>query len=118
MEGGEIFAVRDFMLHLALRDDGGLEFQGLGERTHPGFEKAYPFLSKVLCEEPEPMDEHMRAAAGRERKRIAGRRKRSSTDIGRRVQAQLDAPAILVDRLVEETAKNRLKEFKPAGKPH
>ena len=115
-ETAEVFAIRDFMLHLALRDDGILEFEGLGELARESFAKAYPFLTQALQQEKGPKT--IRYAVKRERTRVVERHKDASSDMARQVQKQLGAPAALADALVEQIAKERLKDFKPRGKPH
>ena len=39
------------------------------------------------------------------------------TQVGRDIKKQLDAPTALVNEIVREQAKKRLKNFKPRGKP-
>ena len=115
-ESGEIFTIEDFMIHLVLRDDGTFGVEGFGEQTQSSIKRAYPFLIKAL--EEERSDEQVRRAVGRERRRVRGHRNQASTDIGRRLQDEMDSPSVLVDKLVEQVAKKRLKEFKPKGAPH
>ena len=115
-ESGEVFAIQDFMLHLVLRDDGTFEVEGFGEQTQSSIKRAYPFLIKAF--EEERSDEQIRRAVDRERKRVRGHRKQPTTEIGRRLQDEMDSPSVLVDKLVDEVAKKRLKEFKPKGAPH
>ena len=115
-EAAELFAIPDFALHLALRDDGNLELEGLGELAQGSFAKAYPFLAEALQQEKGP--KAIRNAVKRERARVVERHKEASTDMARRIQKQLGAPAALVDALVERIADEHLKDFKPRGKPH
>ena len=116
-ESAQLFAVPNFMLHLALKDDGDLEFQAFGELTQASIEKAYPFLSEARQQEMEPTEQQIHDAVEQERTRILRHHQQASTDIARRVQEQMDAPAVLLDKMVEQIAGARLKDFKPKGKP-
>ena len=117
-ETADFFPVPEFMLHLRLQDDGRLSFQGFGEVTESDImTKAYPVL-ETLAEFPEPSASSVRQAVRKERKRLEGREgAEPETLIGRDIKRKLDAPTLLVNKIVREQAKKRLKNFKPKGKP-
>lgn len=116
-ETSDIFPAPKFMLHLRLGDDGRLSFQGFGEVTESDImPKAYPVL-ETLAEFPEPSASRVRQAVRKERKRLEGRKgAEPETLIGRDIKRKLDAPTLLVNKIVREQAKERLKNFKPNGK--
>ena len=118
-ETSDIFPAPEFMLHLRLGDDGRLRFEGFGEVTESDImPKAYPVL-ETLTEFPKPSASSIRQAVRKERKRLEGRKgDEPETLIGKDVKKKLDAPAVLVNKMVREQAKKSLTNFKPKGKPH
>ena len=118
-ETSDVFTVAEFMLHLRLEDNGKFSFQSFGEVAH--FEimtEAYPLL-EALVEFARPSTSQVRQAVREERKRLKGREvEEPETQVGREIKKQLDAPTALVNEIVREQAKKRLKNFKPRGKPH
>jgi len=73
---------------------------------------------ETLAEFPEPSASSVRQAVRKERKRLEGRKgAEPETLIGRDIKRKLDAPTLLVNKIVREQAKKRLKNFKPKGKP-
>jgi hypothetical protein len=118
-ETSDIFTVPEFMLHLRLEDNGKFSFESFGEVAH--FEimtEAYPLL-EALLEFAKPSTAQVRQAVREERKRLKGREvKEPETRAGREIKKQLDAPTALINEIVQEQAKRRLKNFKPGGKPH
>ncbi len=117
-ETSDIFPAPEFMLHLRLEDDGQLSFQGFGEVTECEIlPKAYPVL-ETLAEFPKPSASSVREAVRKERKRLEGRKgEEPETLIGKNIKRKLDAPTALVNKIVREQAKKRLRNFKPKGKP-
>jgi hypothetical protein len=117
-ETSYIFTVAEFMLHLQLEDNGKLSFQSFGEVAH--FEimtEAYPLL-EALVEFARPSTSQLRQAVREERRRLKGGEvEEPETQVGREIKKQLDAPTVLMNEIVREQAKKRLKNFKPRGKP-
>lgn len=118
-ETSDIFTVAEFMLHLRLEDNGKFSFQSFGEVAH--FEimtEAYPLL-EALVELAKPSASQVRTAVQEERKRLKERKvKEPQTQLGREIKRQLDAPTVLVNGILRQQAKKRLRNFKPTGKPH
>jgi len=118
-ETSDIFTVAEFMLHLRLEDNGKFSFQSFGEVAH--FEimtEAYPLL-EALVELAKPSASQVRQAVQEERNRLKERRvKEPQTQLGREIKRQLDAPTVLVNGILRQQAKKRLRNFKPTGKPH
>ena len=55
-----------------------------------------------------------------ERNRIAGAHPHTAaprTELGRDVKKQMDAPTVLLDRIVRHVATTKLKQFRGRGKP-
>ena len=56
-EGCPLFVVKDFMVHLRLKDEGKLELEEIGEETyHQIMEKAYPVLGSLPLHHRDPFD--------------------------------------------------------------
>jgi hypothetical protein len=119
----------DCMFDFRLADDGGFELVEVGECTRDGvIEKCYPELNKALAaiELDEAEQDYsaegytrIRAAVELERKRLQESQpppKEAETGIGREIQAQTDAPSVVVDRIVREAASKRLKTKEGEGK--
>ena len=128
-EGSELTAIRDFMVHFELTDEGKLQFQSFGELAESAiFEKAYPLLEDLLhsdrlSDAAEPTERDLaliRATVAKERKRLQGKKRRrlAQTEIGRRIAKEMDAPAALMDNIVRQVAEETLKNFHPRRKPH
>jgi hypothetical protein len=128
-EGSLVTAIRDFMVHFELTPEGKLQFQSFGEAVEQTIrEKAYPVLDDLLHSDklsgedgPTARDlELIGAAVAKERERLPGKnwRRLAQTEVGRRVAAEMDAPASLVDHMVRQVAGERLKDFRPRGKTH
>ena len=118
-EASYIFKVEEFMLHLRLEDSGKLAFESFGEVSH--FEimtEAYPLLEN-LVQFAKPSASQVRKAVQEERKRLKERAvEEPQTRVGRDIKRQLDAPTVLVDEIVGQEAKKRLRNFKQKGRPH
>ena len=117
-ETSDIFTVAEFMLHLRLEDNGKFSFQSFGEVAHFAImTEAYPLLL-ALVEFATPSTTQVRQAVREERMRLKAREvEEPETQVGREIKKQLDAPTALVNEIVREQAKKRLKNFKPRGKP-
>lgn len=130
-EGMPITVVRDFMVHFHLTDDGTLELEGFGEALEEAVWNVYPKLEKTIdrlydsnpsFQRSGPHTEEekkiIRRAVSAERKR-AKRRKAPvpQTLKGREIKEQMDAPTVLIEKYVNMAAKEKLRRFKPKGKP-
>ncbi len=114
-EGSLVTAIRDFMVHFELTPEGKLQFQSFGEAVEQTVrEKAYPAIDALLHsdklsgeEEGTPCDlELIGAAVATERQHLQGKNphRLAQTEDGRRVAAEMDAPAALVDHMVRQMA--------------
>lgn len=121
----DLFQLRDFMVDFTLKDDGGLRLSDFGES---GFgevaiqeimDKAYPELEKILMSDELEKLEHsspeyqaaIRKAVEVERNRLERRTKNAKepkTELGKHIQKQIDAPAVMVDRIFEQVGKEVL----------
>ena len=119
----------DCMFDFRLCDDGGFELVDVGECTRDAvIEKCYPELNKAFdgVEWNEDGSDfsaegyrQIRAAVELERARLQGSQpapKQADTGIGREIQKQTDAPSVVVNRIVREAAKRRLKTKEGEGK--
>jgi hypothetical protein len=96
----------------------------LGEGTYDQImRKAFPELEKtILSDQLDSLKERskeykaaIRSAVELERKRLWGKKrkvKQAKTELGKRLQKELGAAAVVVDRAVERRAKEILKNFK------
>jgi hypothetical protein len=128
-ELAELGQIQNFMVDFGLTDDGELELQAFGERALEDiWERAYPVLSQTRLEaardgadEPTPSGkEKIREAVRAERQRLDGKRKRklANTELGKSLQNQLGAPAILVNRYVKQAATEMLKKTPTIRRKH
>jgi hypothetical protein len=119
----------DCTIDFRLADDGQFELVDVGECTHENvIEKCYPELNKAFAAvewDEEGLDysaegyRQIRAAVELERTRQRGDQppsKEAETGIGREIQRQTDAPSGVVDRIVREAAKKRLKSKEGEGR--
>ena len=108
--------VANAQVHFALGDDGQLVLEGFGEETAQEiFEFCYPVLNEAMA-----AGEDVVTAVQIERDREKDDRPQPevpATDLGRRTKADLDMPTTLINRMVSEAAKRRLRSFKPPRKP-
>ncbi len=127
-EGCPLSVVRDFMVHFYLDDDGSFELDGFGEVTEKTIWKDYPILDETLGQIYEetkdgPLTpEYMRVigeAVSKERERVKAKTmKQPSTHLGQEIKKAMDAPTSIIDQQIKKTAMEKLKEFKPKGKPN
>jgi len=128
-DGSELTAIRDFMVHFELTPEGKLQFHSFGELAADAiFKKAYPLLNELfqsdkLSEQADPTArdaELIKATVEKECQRLQGkkRRKLPQTEIGRRVAAEMDVPASMMDGIVDRITREKLKKFRSSGKPH
>jgi len=132
-EGCPITELRTFQLHFALTDRGELVLEGFGEGTREEiFSFAYPRLDKALQDaygeeghdSYESLPPSRRAAIANAVEEERGRTEfdetqmtEPQTELGRDVKNQTDMPTVLVDRLVRQVARKKLKAFKGRAKP-
>ncbi len=127
-EGCALFVVEDFMVHFRLDDDGSFEHEGFGEVTENTIWKDYPILDGTfnrIFEENEGGQltrEHMQVigeAVGKERERVKAKKmKQPATHLGQEIKKAMDVPTSMIERELKKTAMDKLKEFKPKGKPN
>jgi hypothetical protein len=126
-EGCPVKAMRDFMVHFQLTDEGkfALETLPFGEETENQIMGlGYPILDKAFLDAPtttsgytEEGEKSIRVAVRKERERISARKAREpKTLLGRRIKGMTDAPSKMIDRVVESEAAETLKKFKGKGK--
>jgi hypothetical protein len=127
-EGCALSVVEDFMVHFRLEEDGTFEHEGFGEVTENTIWKDYPILDETftrIFEENEGGQltrEHMQVIGepvGKERERVKAKKmKQPATHLGQEIQKVMDVPTSMIEREIEETAIEKLKKFKPKGKPN
>jgi len=120
--------VEDFMVHFRLEEDGTFELEGFGEETEEVIWKEYPILDKTLDHvfgevKGEPLTrEDMQVigeAVSKERERVKAKKvKQPTTYLGQEIKRVMDVPTSVIEREIEETAIEKLKKFKPKGKPN
>ena len=115
-EGCPMVELSEAQVHFALTDDGQLVLDGLGEDTEQDiFEFCYPALGEALAARKD-----VGKAVQLERDRGKGDRaepEAPATELGRRTKAELDMPTTIINRMVANAAKRRLRSFKSPGKP-
>ena len=116
-EGCPITRLGHLQIHFTLTDEGRLALEGMDEATEDEiFEFCYPELDHALA-----VGSDVASAVTRERERVhevsETPARAPATELGRRAKEQLDMPTTLVDRIVSDAAKQRLKSFKPRGNP-
>ncbi len=131
-EGCPVTRVPKLQIHLKLTDDGQVQFGELGEATEDFVWKTlYPRLgeawglvydeqaktgSQSLTEEQQ---ERIRRAVQEERERVRHKEVTEPlTGKGKDIKRMLDMPTSLVNKVVDKGGKERLKSFRPRGKPH
>jgi len=127
-EGCPLSVVEDFMVHFYLDDDGSLELDGFGEVTENTIWKEYPILDETLDRvfqevKGEPLTrEDMQVigeAVSKERERVKAKTtKQPATHLGQEIKKVMDVPTSMIEKELKKTAMEKLKEFKPKGKPN
>ena len=126
-ELAELRQIRDFMVGFRLTDDGELDFHAFGECVLDDiWERAYPVLAQTRLTAPTDDageltltgQETIREAVRAERKRLRAKRKRklADTELGKSIQREMDAPAVLVNRYVKQAASEMLKKSPTGGR--
>ncbi|MCH8820790.1 MAG: hypothetical protein IIB03_10815 [Acidobacteria bacterium] len=90
--------------------------------------KEYPILDKTLVQVFEKVQgdrltrQHMQVigkAVSQERERVKPQEvQQPDTLLGQQGDKLMDAPTSIIDRAIEKSAIEKLKEFKPKGKPN
>jgi hypothetical protein len=110
-----------------LTDDGELDFHAFCECVLDDiWERAYPVLAQTRLTAPTDDageltltgQETIREAVRAERKRLRAKRKRklADTELGKSIQREMDAPAVLVNRYVKQAASEMLKKSPTGGR--
>jgi hypothetical protein len=121
--------LNDCMFDFRLADDGRIELANIGESTEERImEACYPKLSDALATAERDESEQgfsekgrqqIREAVELERTRLWDKQpqgKAAETELGRQIQDQIDAPSVLVDRIVRRAAGKRLMSKEGEGK--
>jgi hypothetical protein len=121
--------ITDCMFDFRLGDDGQIELGDIGESTHDCImETCYPELNKAFAtaewddtglDYSEKTRKQIREAVELERTRLWDSQppvKEAETGLGREIQKQLGAASVIVNRVVREAAKKRLKSKEGEGK--
>ena len=119
----------DCMFDFRLGDDGQIELADLGESTHDCImETCYPELNKAFAAAEwdesglgysEKGRKQIREAVELERTRLWDSQppaKEAETGLGREIQKQMGAASVVVNRIVQETARKRLESKEGEGK--
>ena len=127
-EGCPLSVVEDFVVHFRLEEDGTIELEGFGEVTEEAVWKEYPILDKTLVQVIEKVKgesltrEDMQVigeAVNKERERVKPQEvQQPDTLLGQQIKNAKDAPTSIVDREIEKSTIEKLKEFNPKGKPN
>jgi hypothetical protein len=127
-EQASLSRITDCMFDFRLSDDGQIELADIGESTHDCImETCYPELGKTFASAEwdetglysEKGHEQIRKAVELERTRLWSSQppvKEAQTELGRGIQKQLGAASVVIDRVVREAAKRRLKSKEGEGK--
>jgi len=122
--------LKDFMVHFKLADDAEFVLESYGEMTFEHIMRlGYPLLDKAFLDAPtdatgmltEEGRKTIRQAVDSERERLWVQKSEHpntepKTLLGRRVQAGMDAPTKMIDRIMEKVTKEKLSAFKGKGK--
>jgi hypothetical protein len=128
-EQASLSRITDCMFDFRLGDDGQIELADIGESTHDCImETCYPELDKAFdtaewddtgLDYSEKARKQIREAVELERTRLWSNQppvREAETELGRGIQKQLGAASVVIDRIVREAAKKRLKSKEGEGK--
>jgi hypothetical protein len=128
-EQASLTRMLDCMFDFRLGDDGQIELANIGESTHDCImETCYPELNKAFAtaewdetglDHSEKGHKQIREAVESERTRLWDSQppaKEAQTGVGREIQKQIGAASVVVNRIVQEAAKQRLKSKEGEGK--
>ena len=120
-EQAKLWRMEDCMFDFRLNDEGEIVLAETGEATYEDvMEKCYPVAFEALCDADfkakggytKDSQKAIRKAVKQERDRLwknQPKPKPAATELGRKIQEQTGAPAVLVDRVVKETSKKILE---------
>lgn len=127
-EQASLSRMPDCMFDFRLGDDGQIELADIGEATHDCImETCYPELDKAFdaaewddseLDYSEKSRKQIREAVELERTRQWDSQppvKEAKTELGRQIQKRTGAASVVVDRVVREAAKRRLKSEEGEG---
>ena len=118
-EGCPITRLRGLQVHFSLTDGGELSVTGLGDDTRSDvFEFCYPLLDSVLGTDDEAA---IRDAVAKERERITVdpvTAEEPRTEIGKDLKSELGMPTTLVNKLVDQVSRKKLKTLRTPRTPH
>ncbi len=122
-EGMPLYAIKDFMVHFRLTDEGTVELEGFGESFGDHVrERVHPVLGEldVSPYDAAPEDKaRIKAAVQLERDRLkAGPAPEPDTELGKQIKAQTDMPTSFINRQIRTAAGEVLRKTKPKGKPN
>jgi hypothetical protein len=115
-EGCSLMAIKDFMAHFRLTDEGDFALESYGEVTlNQIMDLGYPVLNKTFQAE-EPAKESrkgIRLAVCVERERLLpGKIKEPKTLAGRLINAAIDMPGTMADRIGKDALQETPKDSK------
>jgi hypothetical protein len=128
-EQASLTRMADCMFDFRLRDDGEIELANVGETTQESImETCYPELGKAVVTAEEDDSglgysakglDQIRQAVELERTRLwvdQPPAKEAETALGREIQKQTGAASVLVNRIVRDAARKRLKSKEGEGR--
>jgi hypothetical protein len=127
-EQASLTLMTDCMFDFRLGEDGQIELSDIGGSTHDCIMETYPELNKAFAtaEWDEPGlghsakgSEQIREAVKLERTRLWDSQppaKEAETGLGREIQKQTGAASVVVNRIVREAARKRLKSKEGEGR--
>jgi hypothetical protein len=121
-EGMPLYAIREFMVHFRLTDEGTIELEEFGDDfSEYILDRVHPILGKMHISPPDASaknKDEIRAAVQAERVRLKSKSvSEPDTEIGKRIKAQTDMPTSLINRHVQSRAREVLLKTKPKGRP-
>jgi hypothetical protein len=123
-EGLPLYAIRDFMVHFRLTDNGTIELEGFGDDfEYTLADRIHPTLSEVqsAVHTDDKIDEsRIRGAVEAERTRIKAKTSNApDTELGKQLKSETDLPTVVVNKKVEAVAQEILRKTPtPKGKPN
>jgi hypothetical protein len=122
-EGMPLYAIKEFMVHFQLTDEGTIELEEFGDDfSEYVLNRVHPILANLHISPYDASAKNkakIRAAVQAERIRL--KRKPApepDTEIGKRIKAQIDMPTSLINRHVQIKTREVLLKAKPKGKPN
>ena len=113
-----VTVLRNFMAHFELNDEGEFELERLGEEAEGEImRRGYPILSEAYPDGKEAVAKERDRLWPKEETRQKKGKTEPETLAGRDIKAKSDMPTSLVNRIVKDTSKEALKEFRGKSKP-